>query len=72
MSIFKRKKHETTCAHSWHVIDVETVYFNAGSSVDFEDITVLGCAKCGGKRRVDEYELYRLQRVGLIHGGVNA
>ena len=72
MSIFKRKKPETTCVHSWQIIDVDTVYFNAGSSVDFEDITVLGCAKCESKRRVAEYELYRLQKVGLIHGGVNA
>ncbi|MBA9027584.1 hypothetical protein HNP81_002874 [Peribacillus huizhouensis] len=64
---FRKKKPEATeCVHTWFLADYEAGYFNAGTSVDIEDYFILRCNKCGGKRRVDEYELGKLRRYGLI------
>ena len=71
MSLFKRKIVESNCAHSWHLADYETRYFNAGTSVDVEDYFILRCTHCGNKRSVDEFEFYKLQRYGLLSGGAN-
>lgn len=69
MNIFGRKKVENNCAHKWHVADYETVYSNAGYSVDVDDYFILRCNTCGKKRKVGEYELSKLRRLGLINGG---
>lgn len=69
MNIFGRKRVENDCAHKWYVADYETVYSNAGSSVDVDDYFILRCTTCGKKRKVDEYELYKLRRFGLVSGG---
>jgi hypothetical protein len=66
MNWFKRKvKSEPTplCFHEWKVADVGVGYSYNGIVDDAYDYFVLGCEKCGDRRKVNEYEFDRMKRL---------